>query len=146
MCRANISADMRSYQINRFKWRGLVGKPDLPTWSDSVFVKQLSTKMEIFMTSDSSNKRHFMYYLWPLALLIGLAICFADTALEIIWAIGLGLFLGFKDHSRHSSLRQRDDGGYVWVEWHGGERTSMCDPSQPGGQWDSEGDGGDGGD
>lgn len=34
---------------------------------------------------------------------------------------------------------------YVWVEWHGGERCSDTDPSEPGGEWDIDGDG-DGGD
>ena len=43
------------------------------------------------------------------------------------------------------TLRQRGDGTYGWIEWHGGERCSDTDPSEPGGEWDSDGDG-DGGD
>ena len=51
----------------------------------------------------------------------------------------------YRDHIRRKTLYQRDDGTYVWVEWHGGERCSDTDPSEAGGLWDSDGDG-DGGD
>ncbi len=50
-----------------------------------------------------------------------------------------------RNHVRRKTLRQENDGTYVWVEWHGGERRSPTDPSEPGGEWDSDGDG-DGGD
>lgn len=59
-----------------------------------------------------------------------------------------GLFLAFMtwaDVRRRSTLRRRDDGTYVWIEWHGGTRCSDTDPSEPGGAWDSDGDVGDGG-
>ncbi len=46
---------------------------------------------------------------------------------------------------RKRSLHQKDDGTFVWIEWHGGERSSPTDPSEPGGEWDCDGDG-DGGD
>ena len=56
-------------------------------------------------------------------------------------------FSVYRNRVRRKSLRQREDGLYVWVEWHGGERCSDTDPSEPGGLWDSEADGdGDGGD
>ncbi|GGX54094.1 hypothetical protein GCM10007385_22860 [Tateyamaria omphalii] len=61
----------------------------------------------------------------------------------------VGLFLAFQawaDFRRRSTLHQRDDGIYVWVEWHGGTRCSATDPSEPGGEWDSDGDGDGGGD
>ena len=51
----------------------------------------------------------------------------------------------YRNRVRRSTLHRREDGIYVWVEWHGGERCSVIDPSAPGGAWDSEGDG-DGGD
>ena len=59
----------------------------------------------------------------------------------------LALFIVFniyKDKARRKSLRRRSDGAYVWVEWHGGERSSPEDPSQPGGEWDGDCDGDDG--
>ncbi|MEP5731115.1 MAG: hypothetical protein ABJL67_17295 [Sulfitobacter sp.] len=49
-------------------------------------------------------------------------------------------FQMYRSRVRKSSLRQREDGVYVWIEWHGGERSSICDPSLPGGEWDSDGD------
>ncbi|WP_147126282.1 hypothetical protein [Shimia ponticola] len=61
------------------------------------------------------------------------------------WAL-MAVFMVFgwyRNKVRRDSLHQREDGVYVWVEWHGGERTSICDPTE---EWDSEGDGGDGGD
>ena len=51
----------------------------------------------------------------------------------------------YRDRVRRKTLRQRDDGTYVRIELHGGERCSDTDPSEPGGEWDSDGDG-DGGD
>ena len=51
-----------------------------------------------------------------------------------------------RDTVRKRTLRQTDDGTYVWIEWHGGERCSDTDPSEAGGLWDSEGGDGDGGD
>lgn len=54
-------------------------------------------------------------------------------------------FTFYRNRVRRKSLRKRDDGMYVWIEWHGGERSSLQDPSAPGGDWDSDGDG-DGGD
>ncbi|WP_299552317.1 hypothetical protein [uncultured Tateyamaria sp.] len=53
-------------------------------------------------------------------------------------------FSVWRNRVRRRSLRQREDGMYVWVEWHGGERCSLDDPAAPGGAWDSEGDGGGG--
>lgn len=54
-------------------------------------------------------------------------------------------FTIYRNRVRRKSLHRRDDGVYVWIEWHGGKRTSLQDPSEPGGDWDSDGDG-DGGD
>ena len=55
-------------------------------------------------------------------------------------------FTLYRRHIRRKSLHRRDDGTYVWTEWHGGEKTSHRDPSEKGGDWDSGGDaGGDGG-
>jgi hypothetical protein len=54
-------------------------------------------------------------------------------------------FTVYRNRVRRKSLRKRDDGTYIWLEWHGGERTSHRDPSEKGGEWDSDGDG-DGGD
>ena len=59
--------------------------------------------------------------------------------------VGIIAFLIYRDRVRRKTLRRRDDGSYVWIEWHGGERCSDIDPSTPGGAWDSDGDG-DGGD
>ena len=47
---------------------------------------------------------------------------------------------------RRKSLRQRDDGMFVWLEWTGREKMAETDPREPGGAWNSDGDGGDGGD
>lgn len=55
-------------------------------------------------------------------------------------------FQVWKRRVRRRSLREREDGGYVWVEWTCAERRSDTDPRAPGGAWD-DGDGdGDGGD
>ncbi|MBO9397559.1 hypothetical protein J7400_12800 [Shimia sp. R9_2] len=51
----------------------------------------------------------------------------------------------YQNRVRRKSLRRQEDGLYVWIEWHGGERSSYTDPSAAGGAWDSDGDG-DGGD
>ena len=56
------------------------------------------------------------------------------------------IFEIYRRRVRTKSLRQKDNGMYVWVEWHGGERSSWDDPSALGGEWDSECDGGGGGD
>ncbi len=64
-------------------------------------------------------------------------------AVLAIAAIG---FVFYRNRVRRSSLHRREDGVYVWVEWHGGERTSLQDPSETGGAWDSDGDGDGGGD
>jgi hypothetical protein len=62
------------------------------------------------------------------------------------FVVALIAFYVYRGYVRRRSLHRRDDGTYVWVEWHGGEMTSSCDPSAPGGAWDSGGDsGGDGG-
>ena len=55
------------------------------------------------------------------------------------------LFIAYRNRVRRKTLHQRDDGTYVWIEWHGGERCSDTDPTASGGAWDSDG-GGDGGD
>lgn len=56
-------------------------------------------------------------------------------------------FYAWSEFRKRSTLRRRDDGVYVWIEWYGFERTSVTDPSKPGGAWDCDGDGGgDGGD
>jgi len=65
----------------------------------------------------------------------------------LIGAIILGVaFSVFSTTRRHMTLRREPDGSYTWTEWHGGRRSSDTDPSAPGGDWDSDGDGGDGGD
>ncbi|WP_299923132.1 hypothetical protein [uncultured Pelagimonas sp.] len=65
----------------------------------------------------------------------------------IQWAFVIAIFAFsiYRDRVRRKTLRQDADGTYVWVEWHGGERRSDTDPSDPGGEWDNDGDG-DGGD
>ena len=59
----------------------------------------------------------------------------------------IGVILAFetyRDYRRRSTLRKREDGVYVWIEWHGGESSAPTDPTD---DWDSEGNGdGDGGD
>lgn len=65
--------------------------------------------------------------------------------LQCALVIAVIAFNIYRHRVRTRSLRQRQDGVYVWIEWHGGERQSLTDPSEPGGEWDSEGDG-DGGD
>lgn len=57
------------------------------------------------------------------------------------------LFSIWRFFIRHRSLRRREDGLYEWTEWHLRRRLSEEDPSQPGGEWASSGDGssGDGG-
>ena len=62
----------------------------------------------------------------------------------VLAVIAFGIW---RNRTRHRSLRRREDGKYVWVEWHGGERSSFKDPRAPGGDWDSGGNGnGNGGD
>lgn len=56
------------------------------------------------------------------------------------------IFYIYRHRVRTKSLHQRDNGLYVWVEWHGGQRSSLDDPSAPGGAWDCGGDGDAGGD
>jgi hypothetical protein len=51
----------------------------------------------------------------------------------------------YRNQARKRSLQQREDGTYIWVEWHGGVRTSDTDPSEPGGAWDDADGAGDGG-
>lgn len=85
---------------------------------------------------------------WPYAffVLYVVLVCFvAESIFEIVWIVIVLSFLGLKDYCRRSTLQKREDGMYVWVEWHGGERCSSDDPSADGGEWDSDGDG-DGGD
>lgn len=50
-----------------------------------------------------------------------------------------------RDGLQRGTLRQDETGVYAWIEWHGGERRSCTDPSEPGGAWDSEGGDSDGG-
>ncbi len=64
---------------------------------------------------------------------------------QCLFVIGFIAFSIYRNRVRQKTLRQREDGTYVWIEWHGGERCSNTDPSAPGGDWDSDGDG-DGGD
>ena len=64
---------------------------------------------------------------------------------QCILVVGFIAFTIYRNRVRRKTLRQRDDGTYVWMEWHGGERYSETDPSEPGGEWDNDGDG-DGGD
>ncbi len=67
--------------------------------------------------------------------------------IQCILVIIFVAFSFYRNRVRRTSLRQREDGLYAWVEWHGGERWSDTDPSAPGGLWASEADGdGDGGD
>ena len=69
---------------------------------------------------------------------------------SILGAVLFAAVFAFTIHRnrvRRKSLHVREDGMYVWVEWPRGERTSHRDPSEPGGEWDSDGDAdGDGGD
>lgn len=71
------------------------------------------------------------------------------TMLGAIFAviIGIATIFGFYVYwVRRKSLHQREDGTYVWRDWHGGECTSIEDPSALGGEWDSGSDGDGGGD
>ena len=76
----------------------------------------------------------FLFYVWSDA---------PDTALMIVGP--LLAFYAWSDFRKRSTLTQTEDGTYVWIEWHGGVGSSETDPSEPGGEWDSDGDG-DGGD
>ena len=62
---------------------------------------------------------------------------------EFIPVIAVLSFGIYRDRVRRKTLRRRDDGVYIWVEWHGGERSSRENPTE---DWDSEGDGDGGGD
>lgn len=60
------------------------------------------------------------------------------------------IFYLYRENLRRKSLRQREDGMFIWLEWHGGEGRSYQDPSKPGGAWhdnsssdDFDGDSGD---
>ncbi|MCH2165735.1 MAG: hypothetical protein MK098_13950 [Marinovum sp.] len=79
-----------------------------------------------------------------------LVFCFlvlCQAALQIlILALPFLAFDAWSKFCKRSSLHQRDGGVYVWVEWDGTERCSLLHPDAPGGEWDSDGDGGDGGD
>lgn len=59
---------------------------------------------------------------------------------QIAIMCALTTFAVWRNRVRRRSLRQREGGMYVWVEWHGGERRSLYDPTARGGAWDSEGD------
>lgn len=62
-------------------------------------------------------------------------------------ACGVIAVVKYADFIRQRTLRRTDTGTYVWIEWHGGTRSSARDPRDPGGAWDSDGDGcGDGDD
>ena len=90
---------------------------------------------------------------WELGLRVawfhGLLFCFLLFAeappLWILLCCGIVFFQAYRDYTRRRSLRQREDGLYVWVEWTGDERCSAEDPSETGGLWDGEGGDGDGG-
>ncbi len=97
------------------------------------------------MTSTRSDYSFTMGNLLPFTLFMGFAYLATDSAIEFAFIAAFLAFGAYRNHRRRSTLRQRDDGTYVWIEWHGGERCSDTDPSEPGGDWDSEGDG-DGGD
>lgn len=76
----------------------------------------------------------FIFYVW------------SDAPTHVLFIVGpLLAFFAWSNYRRRSTLTQKEDGTYVWIEWHGGCRSSETDPSKPGGDWDSE-DGGDGGD
>ncbi|MEP3461413.1 MAG: hypothetical protein ABJN71_03405 [Lentilitoribacter sp.] len=65
---------------------------------------------------------------------------------EIVFAILVLVgtyYAGYSIWIRPKTLNQREDGIYVWREWHGGAASSPDDPSAPGGLWEGEGDGGD---
>ena len=64
-------------------------------------------------------------------------VCFAGLACMLLFNI-------WRFFIRHRSLRRREDGLYESTEWHLGQRSSEEDPSQPGGDWASGGDGGGG--
>ena len=97
------------------------------------------------MTSNRSDHTFSARQVLPYALFLTFAYAFTDSFTEFTLVATISLFGLYRDHRRRSTLRQREDGVYVWIEWHGGERCSDTDPSEPGGDWDSEGDG-DGGD
>jgi len=64
----------------------------------------------------------------------------------VISVLGLIVFMLYRENARHRSLHRREDGMFVWTEWHGKECESLVDPSGPGGAWSSgDGGGGDGG-
>lgn len=64
------------------------------------------------------------------------------SILGAVLVVAVFAFSIYRDRVRRKSLRRREDGVYVWLEWHGGERSSVRDPSEQGGAWDSDGDGG----
>ena len=65
--------------------------------------------------------------------------------LGVALIVVVGAFNIYRGRVRRRSLRRRDDGVYVWIDWRGRECCSLQDPTEPGGDWDSGGDG-DGGD
>ncbi len=79
---------------------------------------------------------------------IGLAVFVAGSIYFIIWDIK-------RKKKRRDSLRQRDDGMFIWFDFDGSERESDKHPEEEGGEWymdssnpsnDFDGDGGGGGD
>lgn len=68
--------------------------------------------------------------------------------LGVLLFLAITAFVFYRNRVRRRSLHRRDDGVYVWTDWHGGTCTSRNDPSRPGGEWDGDsgGDGGGGGD
>ncbi|MEP3846561.1 MAG: hypothetical protein ABJM43_14605 [Paracoccaceae bacterium] len=61
-----------------------------------------------------------------------------DPSMCVLVVLAVG-FQVYRSRVRKSSLHQREDGVYVWIEWHGAERSSICDPSLPGGEGDCDG-------
>jgi len=80
-------------------------------------------------------------------LIIAYLLIFSEAPVIYVGLISLYMaFHSWRDFRRRSTLRQREDGTYVWINWDGSEACAITDPSAPGGEWDGEDDGGDGGD
>ncbi|WP_136442184.1 hypothetical protein [Pacificoceanicola onchidii] len=93
----------------------------------------------------TSTRSDYSFSYWTLLIVLAVLGLWAHAGESVVSIAFGGAVMSFglyRDHKRRSTLRQREDGVYVWIEWHGGERRSFCDPTE---DWDSEGDG-DGGD
>jgi hypothetical protein len=77
--------------------------------------------------------------------------------IAILGIVGYVIWNSTRNHRRRKSLHQDDAGFWVWTEYNGTTCRSEAHPGRPGGEWcsggqsdgggfDSDSDGGDGGD